>query len=110
MSCCLEMSLLISGTNFFSALVVPLRRLGHIYLYTMKHLALQFVLNTGEIRKTHELDFNAYFAVLHFDTEELKKSYETWDDECESRVFPVELATALFYRLIVYYGPLMLTS
>ena len=62
----------------------------------MKHLALEFVLNTGEIRKTHKLDYNAYFAVLTFETEELKKLYDTCEEESETSDFPANLACALY--------------
>ena len=62
----------------------------------MKQLALEFVLNTGEIRKTHELDYNAYFAVLTFETEELKKLYDTWEEESDTSDFPANLASALY--------------
>ena len=62
----------------------------------MKQRALKFVLNTGDIRKTHELDFNAYFSVLHVDNQELNTSIEEWD----ANVFPVELATALYANAI----------
>ena len=62
----------------------------------MKQRALKFVLNTGAIRKTHELDYNAYFAVLHVDNPALNTAIEEWD----SPVFPVELATALYANAI----------
>ena len=62
----------------------------------MKQKALKFVLNTGAIRKTHELDYNAYFAVLHVDNQALNTSIEEWD----ANVFPIELATALYANAI----------
>ena len=66
----------------------------------MKLLALEFVLNTGEIRKTHELDYNAYFAVLTFVTEELKKLYDIWQKQRDLLIFPANFATALYVNAL----------
>ena len=49
-------------------------------------LALLFVLNTGEIRKTCELDYNAYFGLLQINIDALKNLYGEWEDEIESRI------------------------
>ena len=59
-------------------------------------LALLFVLNTGEIRKTCELDYNAYFGLLQINIDALKNLYGEWEDESESRIFPVKVASALY--------------
>ena len=76
----------------------------------MKGFCLAFILNTGEIMTTREIDMNGYFGYTSFSRwdHKIKREVRKFKKDCQDEVYPAVLANIMYQKARKYdqIGPL----